>query len=797
MKMLRVLYLSAGAVALLPTIAAAQDAQTQEIIVTARKRQESILNVPIVETAVSQKQLEVRQTTDLSDVAALVPGLSFAPSNGFQGTQVSLRGIGTSAINVGIDASVSLNIDGLQITQGTAYDSAAFDIAQVEVLKGPQSLFYGKNSPGGVIAVRTADPTDKTEVIASYGHEFEANDNRGELIVSGPLTDTLMVRVAGLYDHSDGYYRNVAIADPGTGAMAPDEANTPRDRNYLIRGTVLWKPDPSFDAKLKINYSDDRVVGSAAQTISCPDGVGAVPGYGIPFLGGNENCKLDRDVNYVFLDPSAFIGGLPNGGIPYRDTRQEYGTLELNYRPMQGLTLTSTTGYFGILTSSLANGTSSTYAGTPFASIGEALRRHEWTEEVRANSDWSGSINFTAGAFYQSATLLNRVSLPTNQDLGLPLPPTIGHYEQTLGIQSVSGFGQLRWDIFPKLELAAGGRYTHETRTLTAYNLASGSPVLFPTAVPKISANNFAPEVTLTYKPTANLTLFGSYKTGFKSGSFDLTALTTPNPDFHFGDEKVKGGEAGIKTRLLDRHLLMDIAVYDYHYSGLQVGAVVPATTGVPVNRTVNAGSARTYGVDFDLTYLPPPVPGLTLNGSVEWNHARFNVLDNVPCWGGQTIAEGCVNVLNPATGMYTAQNLDGLPLVRAPDWQASFGFTYEKPIAHEMKIVFASINQYSSRYLANLGLRDDFYQPAYFKADLSATLQGPRDIWEVSVIGKNVGNKLTSSSCLQANIANGAILGGEVTGGTGRGPAGVDELQCYMDNARQIWLRLTWKPFN
>src|SRR5262249_51471222 len=159
------------------------------------------------------------QTEDLKDVAKFVPGLALAASTGALGTQVSLRGVGTSAINAGIDASVALNVDGLQITQSLAYASAMFDVGQVEVLKGPQALFYGKNSPGGVISLRTADPTDKFEVIARYGHEFEAQENRSELIISGPVTDTLKLRLAGLYDVEQGFYKNVAFADPGTGAV--------------------------------------------------------------------------------------------------------------------------------------------------------------------------------------------------------------------------------------------------------------------------------------------------------------------------------------------------------------------------------------------------------------------------------------------------------------------------------------------------------------------------------------------------------------------------------------------------
>ena len=169
-----------GVAAFVPTAAFAQDGDetasrdSSEIIVTARKRQESILKVPVVLTAVTGEQLTSTQVTSVTDLPRLVPGLVIAGNILSIGPQVTIRGVGTSSFDPGVDQSVSLNIDGLSLGQGLAFGSAMFDVGQVEVLKGPQALFYGKSSPGGVISLRTADPTDKFEVIASAGYEIEA-----------------------------------------------------------------------------------------------------------------------------------------------------------------------------------------------------------------------------------------------------------------------------------------------------------------------------------------------------------------------------------------------------------------------------------------------------------------------------------------------------------------------------------------------------------------------------------------------------------------------------------------------
>jgi iron complex outermembrane receptor protein len=774
--------------------AATQDGSVQEIIVTARKRQESILNVPVVETALPQQQLQRFQTQDLKGIAALVPGLAFGDSVLATGTQVSLRGVGTSALDPGVDASVSLNIDGLQLSQGLAYSSAFFDMSQVEVLKGPQALFYGKSSPGGVISIRTADPTDKFEVIARAAYEFEAHERQGQIIISGPVTDTLKLRLASQFDSQDGFYDNVATALPGFGGLGPASNRVSPEKSYFIRGTALWNPTSEFDARLKVNQVHDRTLyGGTAQNALCPDGTGPVPGIGIPFISPNDNCKLDRQVAIVDLDPAAFPG-VRNGGVPYVESTQTYGTLELNYRPRRDLVATSVTGYYDLHSTSLLNPEAS-YAG-PILAATNGFHRREVTEELRLNSDFVAPVNFTLGGFLERGQFSDSVTLAGNQDLGMPLLLQKG--DQTVDITTNSLFGQVRYKIIPELEIAAGARWTDETRKDTAVDLATGAPVPVALAVPRIHSSNVSPELTLTYKPAEDVTFFGSLKQGYKSGSFDVSTPATPGENNSFGDEKVQGGEIGMKSRWLDRRLAFNLAAYDYRYTGLQVGAVEQAQGGITAYRTVNAGSALVYGVESDVAYRPPQVEGLGLHASVNWNHARFKELDNVQCYGGQTIAEGCNEdfsaTANEGLGGFTAQNQSGLPLIRAPLWEANFGFDYETDIGHDLKLVLSSTTQYSSKYLTDIAFA--YYQPAFFKTDVSLTLQGPKDRWEVALIGKNLNNALTTGNCGNSNI-QGGLIGGYLTGTNLRGPAGTDEINCWMDRGREVWMRLTLKPFN
>jgi hypothetical protein len=192
-------------------------------------------------------------------------------------------------------------------------------------------------------------------------------------------------------------------------------------------------------------------------------------------------------------------------------------------------------------------------------------------------------------------------------------------------------------------------------------------------------------------------------------------------------------------------------------------------------------------------------VPALGLHADVEYTKAKYNKLNNIPCYGGQTIAEGCNLLFDPTanegTGGFSAQDLSGLPLFRAAKWQANFGFDWEMDVGRDMKLIVANSQQYSSRQLINLSM--PFYQKAFIKSDLSFTLQGPGDRWEIALIGKNLNNATTTGACTNSNFQGGNLPGAEITGATGVGPAGKDEIGCIVDRGRELWVRLTYKPLN
>jgi outer membrane receptor protein involved in Fe transport len=665
----------------------------------------------------------------------------------------------------------------------------------VEVFKGPQALFFGKNSTAGVISLRSADPTDKVETIASAGYDYEAQDKQFDLIFSGPVSDTLKLRLASRFDDQEGFFRNDAVAGaPDLGAVTPTYSNLAPSQDVILRGTALYEPSDLFTARLKMNYDNYKAQeGSPLKVTYCPDGTSGVPPIDIAFLAG-DNCQVSRNIAVPWFNPAAFPGTVINGGVPYTGRVQAFGSLDLNYHVAPDLNLSSVTGYYHTDFTTLQTANVSDVSQLLSAVI--KFENIQTTEELRLTSNYTDiPVNFMAGAFFDDGHQRNDVLVGGDIDFGLPA--LIQHPVFDVYNRSYSLFGQVRWDIVPKLELAAGARWTDETRTMTEYNYGPAQGPVGPVARPdpEIDSSNISPEVSLTYKPTDTVTAFGSYRTGYKSGSFNTISFVPSTESASFHDEKAEGGEMGIKTQTHDRRLTAEIAVYDYNYDGLQVGSLVFSQLqgGVfaPFLQTLNAASANVKGVDFDVSYSPAAIDKLTLTGALNYNHARYTSFPNAPCGNGQTIAQGCNQLYDPTSGLYEAQNLAGRPLVRAPPWSANVGFSYGTPVGQDMKLTFGAGANYVDGYSTVVPDLPGFTQAAYVKVDSNIALHGKDDRWEVAFIGRDLNDKLTSGWCANAGVRNG-IFGGQIAGGTTSGPTGGDDATCYIERGRELWGRVT-----
>ena len=383
-----------------------QTAVTGEIIVTARRREETSLDAPVAITAVSGEQLQDRGISNIDQLARAVPTLVTSEATSSpQGGIVSLRGLSGVDANPFGDQAVSFNIDGVPIARSSVRRLSQMDIAQVEVLKGPQALFFGKNSPAGIIAVRTADPSDYFEAGVTAGYEINADEIRTEGYVSGPITETLGARLAGYYSHMEGYIDNTA-PDSGAGVRVPFDRRAPNGSDYAVRGTLTWDPSDRFDARLKLSYNKADGSGSTdvLQFVDCPLGYpqGTPPAY-----QNVENCRADDEVTASDnIGPNFQNADSRFDEETYLESAQVLGSLEMNYDLSDTLTLSSITGYYDAENSYIGSFTANFLeAGIPvtFLPAYAKLDIREITQELRLTSDFDGPVNFMLGGLYQDS----------------------------------------------------------------------------------------------------------------------------------------------------------------------------------------------------------------------------------------------------------------------------------------------------------------------------------------------------------------------------------------------------------
>lgn len=727
------------------------------IIVTARQRDETLLEAPVAVTAVSGETLDRQGVTDVKELAKLAPSLQIDSASSGGGGVISLRGIGTSPSNAGFDQAVSVNVDGVQTGRPRIIELGMLDLAQVEVLKGPQALFFGKNSPAGVISITSASPTREFEGYVRAGYEFEAEQKTIEAVISGPLSDSLSGRVAVRFSEMEGWLRNNAgqltTADwPYAGPdnlPTPPKSSTAGEEDFLGRVSLAFDPVGSrFDALLKIGGMKHKNDGPSRgqQVINCGSYDAPSSSYnfgaGFPYVPDPfGDCTLDENYSNSAL-PAGYVENWPIAKQhPYTDMNMLFGSLTMNYE-FDNFDFTSVSGYFDTDTSYLDNYDATSFFGYVAA---EEEKYQAVSQEFRLLSTFDSPVNFMLGAYYQKTSLdfTNTVMIAP-----LPMDAATGKYHSwekpgKSDGETYSVFGQLIWDITPTIELAGGIRYTDETKESSIVN-SYVHPFLAAALAPQgqvysddFSDSNLSPEITLTYRPTSDFTTYIAYKTGYKSGGFgvstNLVPATITVDEIRFNSESIEGFEGGVKARLMDGRMVLTSSIYSYEYTDLQVNAFDAATTSFTIS---NAAAATIEGVDLE--WNAQTNDWLSLTGGIAYNKARYDDY-LAQCWNGQTEAQGC----DTATG---TQQLAGKPLSRAPDWSGNAGFDIYAPLAGDYMIGISGHARYNGETLGA-----DVHNPAavldsYWIYDLGLRVGPSSENWEVSLIGKNLSNEYITS---------------------------------------------------
>ncbi len=288
--------------------------------------------------------------------------------------------------------------------------------------------------------------------------------------------------------------------------------------------------------------------------------------------------------------------------------------------------------------------------------------------------------------------------------------------------------------------------------------------------------------MTLTWRPTSEMTFYGAFKTGYKSGGFSngyTLVIGSTADDANFDSEKAEGGEIGAKFNLMSDTLRINLAAYRYTYKNLQVNVFDAASTSFKV---ANAAAARTTGLDIDFIYAPPAVEGLTLRGAYNYNKGIYTDFIGA-CYAGQRPAQGCTE--RPNNGIPTSQDMSGVSLIFAPRHSGNVGFSYDWAVGDLFRATLTSDMRFTSAYEAEGLHRPDGRQKGFVTLDASLTLYDDDRGWEVSVIGQNLTNKFYTAG------SGDRPLTGSGTGTAAGIPA---DLTGTLGKPRQVGVQLTYR---
>jgi iron complex outermembrane receptor protein len=706
--------LQLSALTVAPVAAQSETSVLEEVVVTASRRAESAQDVPIALTALSSNALENANVVDITDIGFLAPNVQLQPVSTFPGfATFSMRGIGTGANSIRtLDPTVNVMIDGMVVATQIAGQLDAFDYEMVEVLRGPQGIFFGRNSIAGAIQMRTGKPTEEFSgrVKAGVGSQSLV---QLEGVVQGALSSSVRAKLAMQYRSFDGYFEdnnggtfvptdlNPTGADPGTPTQTQNEQDS-----IFIKPTITWQPSADFDLTVYGQYFEDDGGSGATQAFVEPSS----PPSTMFRLFGYTPPTDQFDVNHDLVGKS--------------DTEIQQLVVEANWAVGSG-TLTSVTGWRDLTFTS-----SNDIDGTPFLLIhfpDNVEEASQFSQELRYAAEVNDRVDYIIGGFYLDA---EQSVIERREFSGLTAGRDHFDYnyiqsDWTQDVKSTALFGNVRWRFADSLTLNAGIRYSREEKDLNVTLLTPCAGPGFTGCSDEKAAlgedwSNTSPRLALEYRPGDNLMFWGSWTRGFRSGNYNvrapsIAALGPADP------EQADQYEIGMKGDFANGRLRANLTGFFTIYDEIQRTTNGEDALGNPLQLLRNAAEAEIPGIEAELTWLP--TDRLTLMAGVGWIDPEFKEFTGLN--------------LGAATDAENEALAKELEFERVPEFEYTLRGEYRFPLANRGDLIFR----------AQYAWRDGFYTDVTNNAlrtiddygIFDASVRFVNDNWRISLWGRNL----------------------------------------------------------
>ncbi|MCB9960520.1 MAG: TonB-dependent receptor [Hyphomonas sp.] len=711
-----------------------------EVIVTARRKEESLQDVPISVVALSGDFIAERNVVSLEDLSVYTP--NFRQNNGIISGYRLMRGV-SSGSNFSFDQAVGGFSDGLYIGRAQLARMPFFDVERVEVLRGPQVILFGNSTTAGAISSVTRKPGGEFSANLRGSYEFNNEETVLEGGVTVPLGDKFSVRLAGFSQNLDKGW----IKSDFDGVRTED----PRLDTLAFRVTASYSPSSDLTATLRYENAEINVDGGTQQAVLNRLGVPLVGevsfddhrtvGSGSPF-GINDQSGVPND--YVRLDPELWLGTI------------EYQAGDV--------TITSQTGY---ITFGYQQGVESDWIAAPVAQIIQSEGYEQFSQEIRLAGVVGGFVDYQAGVYYQDDTRSGDLRFDFNfPALGSPLPPFGLHSGAETESTSWSVFTDLTFNLSDRLRLGLGARYTESDRTTDQFNHASvvGTGAYFPLIesaeiAPGVtifnavgnaphdyynvsdSESKFQPQVLLQYDITPDVMGYLKYVKGSKAGGYDWLYRGPDPRGGLFQPETATSYEVGVKGIFFDRTLSVELQGYRTEFKDLQVSAF----DGVASLVVKNAAEQTSQGVELESVWRP--FPELTFNLSGAYLDA---VYDDFPEGACNTVSK----LATPA-GVTCTQNYSGTEPAFQSKWSGNLGAQYDVAVGDYSFTPRLDLT-YRSSYNASTNNDPEGVQDGYVLVDGRIELTRDGAPWSVSLFGKNLTDERYMEFFLDAPLITG-----------------------------------------
>lgn len=694
----------ASALALATTAAQAQEASSavpegdtlepvNDIVVTARKREESLQDTSIALSVVDDKLLERKQISDVTALQGVVPTITIGETVGL--LKINVRGLGNSTNTRSEDSDVVLHVDGAVVSRMEAQAMAFFDLERVEVLRGPQGTLYGRNSTGGTINLVTRKPTKTFE---GYASATLGNYNliKMDTAVSGPITDTISARLALTATDRGGYGKNIQ-----TGNDIEDQ------KRYAGRLHVLFKPSDRVEFLLTGEYAkqDDAsgFFGFLAPLFPFD------PAY-VPRGAGGFSDPNSRDVASNF-DPQL-----------ERETWSITGNLSVELT--DNLKLRNIINYRELDFFLAQDLDTSTVATPTYVSI--PLHDEQFSEELQFIYE-SDRLNALAGLFYFKETFGGTTNIGTGPNTGVYF--ILSGRSKT---EAIAPFFNVAYDLSDAFTLRVGGRYNSEKRSIVNDTIFNGVRTTTDNDISdderRISA--YTGEYGIDWNISDNAMVYYTFSQGFRSGAALIFQSNSPIID----PTRVENHEIGLKFESRDRKFYANIAAFMADIKNLQ-RTQASLVDGLLNTRVNNVNSLETKGVEADLGWSP--IRDLNLRASVAWLQAEFQDF---------TSSDPIKRIPNPAFPPTLPTHLPSPPqqvagntTSQAPEWKWSVGADYTIPFDNGSKLTLAGDVSYQSKVFFDEFNRAPFVEDSYALIDASLTYYFADEKLSASIWGKNL----------------------------------------------------------